>query len=238
MHTLAASPVRRPIQSHPESAPEAGWHKIYDLIFRFTRGRRMAHFEKRMKLTGREVILDVGGDTTNWHLTQEQPKVFLFNLNIPEDAKDDARFKWVHGDATGLPYRDGEFELLFSNSVIEHVGDFEAQKKFAAECRRAGGRIWVQTPALGFPIEPHYLTPCVHWLPKSIRRKLLRWCSFWGLMTRPTQQEVDDRVAEIRLLSKREMKQLFPDCEIVVERFCFWPKSYIAVRDVAPKARS
>jgi SAM-dependent methyltransferase len=237
MSTLAQSPLRKPIQSHPASAPAAAWHRIYDLIFRFTRGRRMAHFEEHMKLTGKEVILDVGGDTTNWHLTQTSPKVVLFNLNIPSDAVDDDRFAWIQGDATALPYGDGEFELVFSNSVIEHLGNFASQKKFAAECRRTGGRLWIQTPALGFPIEPHYLTPFVHWLPKWMRRRLLRWCSFWGWMTRPSQQKVDEQVAEIRLLSKREMRELFPDCEILVERFCFWPKSYIAVRDEAPGAR-
>lgn len=195
----------------------------------------MAQFERRMQLTGGEIILDVGGDTTNWHLTQTEPKVTLLNLNIPEDARDDARFTWVHGNATALPYRDGEFELVFSNSVIEHLGDLESQKRFAAECRRAGRRLWIQTPALGFPIEPHYLTPFVHWMPKPLRRRVLRWFSFWGLMTRPSQEKVDQRVAEIRLLSRREMRELFPDCQIVVERFCFWPKSYIAVRAEAPR---
>lgn len=230
----ATSPV---IQSHPKGASNGGWHRIYDVIFRFTRGRRMAKFERRMALTGQEVILDVGGDRTNWGLTKTAPKVVLFNLHIPRDAYDDDRFTWQKGDATGLPYRDGEYRLVFSNSVIEHVGDLAAQKRFADECRRVGGRLWVQTPALGFPIEPHYLTPFVHWLPKPMRRRMLRWCSVWGLLTRPTQEKVDEQVNEIRLLSKREMRQLFPDCRILVERFCLWPKAYIAVRDADPVGR-
>ena len=236
MERLSPAVAPPAIQSHPDAAPNRGWHRIYDVIFRFTRGRRMTHFEQRMRLTGDEVILDVGGDTTNWFLTRTAPKLVLFNLNIPIDAKDDDRFTWREGDATALPYEDREFELVFSNSVIEHLGDLAAQQKFAAECRRVGGRLWIQTPALGFPIEPHYLTPFVHWMPKSVRRRLLRRCSFWGLMTKPTQAKVDEQVNEIRLLSKREMQQLFPDCEILVERFGLWPKAYIAVRDGASVA--
>ena len=219
------------IQSHPDDSPNRGWHRIYDVIFRFTRGRRMQKFETIMKLTGDEVILDVGGDRTNWGLTKTTPKVVLFNLHIPSDAADDDRFTWQKGDATGLPYQDHQYELVFSNSVIEHVGDYAAQQRFADECRRVGGRLWVQTPALGFPVEPHYLTPFVHWLPKPARRRLLRRCSVWGLLTKPTQEKVDEQVDEIRLLSKREMKRLFPDCRILTERFGLWPKAYIAVRE-------
>src|ERR1700760_3064980 len=103
MQTAATPHARRKIQSHPETGSSRGWHRIYDLIFRFTRGRRMANFERSMALTGNELILDVGGDTTNWYLTQTEPKVKLFNLNIPSDAKDDDRFTWVQGNATALP---------------------------------------------------------------------------------------------------------------------------------------
>ena len=62
-----------------------------------------------------------------------------------------------------------------------------------------------------FPIEPHYLTPFVHWLPKALRRRILRRGSVWGWIARPTQAYVDGMVDEIRLLRRREMELLFPD---------------------------
>jgi hypothetical protein len=58
----------------------------------------------------------------------------------------------------------------------------------------------------------------------------MRNFTVWGLLTRPTAQQVDDFLAEIRLLSYREMRELFPECEIIRERFFGLTKSYIAVK--------
>jgi hypothetical protein len=54
---------------------------------------------------------------------------------------------------------DQEYDIAFSNSVIEHVGDWERQAAFASEIRRVGKNLWIQTPAKECPIEPHYLAP-------------------------------------------------------------------------------
>jgi len=51
--------------------------------------------------------------------------------------------------------QDGEFDLVFSNSVIEHVGDFERMRQFVHEARRVAKSYWIQTPSKWFPIEPH-----------------------------------------------------------------------------------
>jgi hypothetical protein len=96
--------------------------------------------------------------------------------------------------------------------------------------RRTGKSVWCQTPAKEFFIEPHFITPFIHWIPKKWQRKLLRNFSIWGLMTRPSQDYVNEMVNELRLLSYKEMRQLFPDCEIIRERFLFMTKSYIAVK--------
>jgi hypothetical protein len=131
--------------------------------------------------------------------------------------------------------RDFDYDIVFSNSVIEHVGSWEDQQAFAREVRRVGKKVWVQTPAMECPIEPHYLAPFMHWLPKYIQRRLIRWCSVYGLVQRPSQKEVKQMVDSIRLISKAEMNELFPDCEILIERmFCIFPKSYIAVRKGEP----
>jgi ubiquinone/menaquinone biosynthesis C-methylase UbiE len=135
------------------------------------------------------------------------------------------------GDGCNLPFADGSYDMVFSNSVIEHVGTWEQQQAFAREARRVGRKLWIQTPAFECPVEPHYIAPFVHYLPRSVQKATLRWCTPWGWLQKPTKQQVNDAVDSTRLLSKREFRELFPDCEILTERLAgILPKSYIAIR--------
>ena len=85
-----------------------------------------------------------------------------------------------------LPYRPGAFDIAFSNSVIEHVGSFEEQTRFAEQLRRVATGVWVQTPARGFPLETHLLMPLIHYLPLRWQTRLVRNLTVWGWLTRPT----------------------------------------------------
>jgi Methyltransferase domain len=129
-----------------------------------------------------------------------------------------------------LPFADRAFDVVFSNSVIEHVSTWERQMQFAAGARRVGRKLWVQTPAYEFFIEPHLMTPFIHWLPVRWQRRLLRNFTPWGWLTRPPTPTVDAFIAEVRLLTRSEMRKLFPECEILEEKFLGMTKSYIAVR--------
>lgn len=190
----------------------------------------MRRFESSLSPTGRSTVVDVGGTPYNWQYLASKPTIVLLNVAAVCMDPPDARFTQVVGDGCRMGFRDDSFDISFSNSVIEHVGTWENQVAFAREVRRVGRGVWVQTPAWGFPIEPHFLAPFVHWLPPWIRRKVLRYFTPWGLICKPTQERVDEIVREIRLLGHAEMKALFPDCEILVERFLLFPKAYIAVR--------
>ena len=135
------------------------------------------------------------------------------------------------GDGCALPMKAKSYDIAFSNSVIEHVGSWERQQQFASEIRRVGNAVWLQTPAYECPIEPHYMAPFVHYLPPSLQKRILRRGTLWGWLQRPSRDLVNEWVDITRLLSKREMRQLFPDCEIVTEYMLgFIPKSHIAVR--------
>jgi hypothetical protein len=90
--------------------------------------------------------------------------------------------------------------------------------------------VWVQTPARWFPFEPHLLAPCLHYLPRAWQRRLLRHCTPWGWIARPSREANDCFLAQTRLLTHREMRELFPDCEIRRERFLGLTKAYVAVR--------
>ena len=129
--------------------------ELIDAIVRHFRSRRMRRFEQEFSITGQTRILDVGGTPLNWRLLSAQPQITI--LNTTRESVD-ARFTWVWGDGRILPFRDQSFDIVFSNSVIEHVGDTSSQQRFAAEIARVGKAYWVQTPNRLFPIEPHLFT--------------------------------------------------------------------------------
>jgi 2-polyprenyl-3-methyl-5-hydroxy-6-metoxy-1,4-benzoquinol methylase len=73
-----------------------------------------------------------------------------------------------------LPFKDNEFDIVYSNAVLEHVGSNAQQAKFIAEMCRVAPRRFLAVPNRRFPIEPHTCLPLVHYLPKSWFRRLLR----------------------------------------------------------------
>jgi hypothetical protein len=125
------------------------------------------------------------------------------------------------GDGTRLPFDDGEFEVAFSNSVIEHVS-VELQPAFAAEIRRVSHRYFVQTPNRWFPLEPHYQFPFFQFLPERVRRALNRRFTL-GFQGRGEWEP-------ITLLSAADLLRLFPDAVIHRERALGLTKSLMAVR--------
>jgi len=140
----------------------------------------------------------------------------------------------VVGDGCCLPFKDNAFDVVFSNSVIEHVSNWDNQRKFAREVARVGRSYYVQTPNRWFFVEPHLITPFIHFFPRSWQRRLLRNFTLWGLMTRPTAAQCEAFFREIRLLTEVEMKTLFPDAKIAKETIAGFSKSFMALkRDVS-----
>jgi SAM-dependent methyltransferase len=121
----------------------------------------------------------------------------------------------VQGDpAEGLPFADRSFDLVYCNSVIEHVPRTR-RAAFAAELRRVGRGWYVQTPAWSFPLEPHALLPFAHWLPARIRRP------YWRLGAAGNWEQIE-------LLRRGEVEELFGPAR--PERFGPLVKSWVCVR--------
>ncbi len=210
-------------------------HSIYRRMFQIWRKRRFELFLRLMRPNSFDVLLDVGGYPGFW-TSQPQPVKRVDSINVHEvpwksENAPNHNIRTLIGDGCCLPMPDKRYDIGFSNSVIEHVGSWERQQQFASEVRRVAKALWVQTPAYECPIEPHYLTPFVHYLPRPVQKKILRWCTLWGWLERPNQEQVNLAVETTRLLRKSEMRRIFPDCEIVTERLLgIIPKSYIAIR--------
>src|SRR5262249_38047761 len=193
-------------------------YKIYVKLCPIFRRKRMRRFAAELKPSPATRILDVGGYP--YDLKQYGVPAKITVLNLSQESYVDPQtsgVEFVVGAGRKMNYADQAFDIVYSNSVIEHLSTIENQALFAREVRRVGRAVWVQTPARCFFIEPHYLTPFIHYLPVGLRRKLLRYFTVWGWITRPSRQRVEEMIHEIRLLNHREMKQLFPDCHIARE---------------------
>jgi len=158
-------------------------------------------------------------------------KITLLNLDSAMMGDTKERFVRVVGDARNLSYADKSFDLVFSNSVIEHVGGPNDAKAFANELQRVGKAYYCQTPNKWFPIEPHFGTLFLHWFPSLLSRYFVfRYCTMYGLIHKPDRAATAGLLNDVRLLTKGELRHLFPAAEIHCERLLFWPKSYIAMR--------
>ncbi|MCR4339800.1 MAG: class I SAM-dependent methyltransferase [Gemmatimonadaceae bacterium] len=150
-------------------------------------------------------------------------------VNLERQPVDGTNMESVVGDATNLTqFDDGEFDVVFSNSVIEHLRTFEAQLRMADEVRRVGKRYFVQTPNLYFPIEPHFLVPGFQFLPLDLRARLLSRFDLGWYKRIPDLDRARAEVESVRLLSRGDLRRLFPEARIYEERFGGMVKSFVA----------
>lgn len=198
------------------------------------RSRRMGLLDGLVRQFGREVtILDIGGTQAFWEHRgwAERPDVQITLVNLFHERVTHPRMKSVQGDATDLKqFPDGSFDIVFSNSVIEHLFTIEAQGRMAREVARLGEAYFVQTPNYWFPIEPHFHWPGWQWMPRSLRVALLRRfrCGWRGPCRDKSQAE--RLVDEVQLLTRSQLSMLFPDAELLPERIAGLTKSWMAIR--------
>lgn len=175
-------------------------------------------------------ILDVGGRPEFWEhsgfLDQDSNKIDITFINI--EPIEHPRFNCLVGDGRNLErFKDQEFDLVFSNSVIEHVGDYQDQARMADEVKRVGKRYFVQTPNLYFPIEPHFLFPFFQFLPIDIRVWLFTHFDMGWYPKMSDEQEARDLATNTQLLSKKKLLNLFPKSNLYEEKVFGIAKSFI-----------
>ncbi len=197
------------------------------------RTRRFQRFEALAATLPRPLrILDVGGTNEFWENRgwAGRHDVQIASLNLEAQAQKHENIQSLAGDATDLrQFSDASFDIVFSNSVIEHLFTLEQQRRMASEVQRVGKSFWVQTPNFWFPMEPHFHIPGWQWLPLDVRVSIIRRrrCGWRGPCPDPAKAR--ELVSEVRLLSGRELRSMFPKANLVAERFCGFVKSWIAI---------
>jgi hypothetical protein len=169
-----------------------------------SRRRKMEQFLRLIQPTEETTVVDVGvadtpfGAGEGHELTHNffealypWPERITAVGNVPLDnfAQAFPQIPRVIADGRDLPFGDHEFDVAFSNAVVEHVGGRTDQERFVRELCRVAKRVFVTTPNRLFPLDPHTLLPVMHWLPDGRRPR---------------------RLEGVRPLYARELRSLFP----------------------------
>jgi hypothetical protein len=209
-----------------------------DSLLNRLRNRRFMLFERLVSELPRPIrILDIGGTVSFWAQRgwagRDDVQITLVNLTVEPSPY--VNVLSLKGDATQLSeFSDQSIDVVFSNSVIEHLFDQERQAAMAREVMRVGRDYWVQTPNRRFPMEPHFQVPGWQWLPRDLRVAMLmrRRCGRRGPCAK--REDAERLVDEVRLLSQSELAELFPGANITAERFAGLVKSWIVHTDFRP----
>jgi hypothetical protein len=195
------------------------------------RARRWEVFRGAFPDIGTMSVIDLGGTVETWLRAPVRPaRVHVVNLEQhPTEVPD-----WIradYGDACDLPEQilGARYDLVYSNSVIEHVGGYAQRARFAGAVHSLADRHWVQTPYRYFPIEPHWLFPGFQFLPLKVRAQLARR---WPL----AHSRAGDTTEGLRsalgteLIGRAEMEYYFPRSRVISEHLAGLVKSLIAAR--------
>lgn len=195
----------------------------------WVRGRRWNKLKETFPHINDMRVLDLGGTPAFWKSAPVTPAhVTVVNLSGLEGFEG---VESVQGDACDLPKSilGGGYDLVVSNSLIEHVGGHSQRLRLADSIHAAADHHWVQTPYRYFPIEPHWLAPGIQFLPFAAKvRATMLWK--FGCLYTTDRAEAVEIVHEVELLSITQMRSYFPDSTIWYERFSGLVKSVVAIR--------
>ena len=196
------------------------------LSSRFVEQRMRRFLDLLPPLPRPATMLDLGGTTDFWR-EWKPGGVNLTVLNIfPQARQEDIGV--VVGDACDLSqYPDQSFDVIFSNSVIGHVGSWERQQRMAREIRRVAKRYYLQTPNQDFPVDWRTLVPFFHWLSPRAQAWFFERVSVGRYPRAKTAAEAWELAIRVRNLNRHELQHCFPEGHIAEERVGGFVKSFV-----------
>ena len=202
-----------------------------DSLVNWFRNKRFKFFFDKINLMDKPIsILDLGGKVKFWeNRNLSGNHNFLITIiNLESEKSVYPNIETKVGNILELKsFKKNSFDIVFSNSVIEHLYNFQNQKKMASEILRIGKKHIIQTPNKYFFIEPHYMFPFFQYLPSKIQYKILTKTKL-SRLRKWDKKFARQYLKEIRLLTVNEMKEIFPRSKIYQEKFFGMSKSFTA----------
>ena len=199
------------------------------------RQQRFEFFENSIRDYPRPLkILDIGGTEQFWKNRgfADNPDYSIMLINLYKEETTSANIQSSVGNAVDMPeFEDTSFDIVFSNSVIEHLFDFQSQVKMANEVQRLGRSYFIQTPNKYFPIEPHFLFPFFQFLPRGLKLFLLTKTKLIRGVKHDHEYS-SSKIDEIKLLSQKQLKKMFPSSSLFKESFFGFNKSFIVYKTI------
>jgi hypothetical protein len=154
---------------------------LQNKVSKYSRERKVDHFYSLYK--DGESVLDAGVSAESGLLPLQN--YFLKNfrysrklytgLGVQDLSGMEALYpgrRFVQYPGGVFPFTDKEFDWVFSNAVIEHVGESSAQLLFLNEMMRVGKKVFFTTPNRNFPFESHTHIFFLHWNTQMF----YKWC--------------------------------------------------------------
>ena len=195
------------IQTYSESKKTI-FHYFFKKITLNARNKFFEYFKNSTAYDENKSILDIG---TTPSLDEEQNIILtktINNNNITCLSNQDCKKlskkynnikEFIIGDATKINFQNNSFDIVHSNATIEHVGSYQNQISLIRETFRVSKKyVFIQTPNRFYPIDFHTTLPLIHWLPKNIHRKILK---FLGLNFYASEENLN-------LLSENDLKNI------------------------------
>jgi SAM-dependent methyltransferase len=221
---------------------------LFERLSGISRRKKLETFRELVCPSAQDTILDLGSEIAlnDSHrlacfLDQYPFREQVTAANLCESPIERIKAKYpevdaVVADARKLPWPDKHFDVVYSNAVIEHVGDEADQRAMASEVMRVGKRWFVTTPNRWYPFEFHLRLPLVTWLPFHGYRHAGRLCRYdhdkhhyvFGM---PVGES-------LRLLGASDMVSLFPHSQIIRQSVTGIAEVLIAVGGALPERQA
>jgi Methyltransferase domain len=203
-----------------------------DSVSNSSRKKRMDFFLEFCDKLGKPLrILDLGGSDYHWRnsVFRNNKDYHITVINTEnQNTKDFTNICFIKKDVRDLEFFDDkEYDIVYSNSLLEHLNNFEEQKKMGDEVKRIGKHYFIQTPNYYFPVEPHFLFPFFQFLSDDAKTWLVSKYKLGWFMKQDDKVKARELATSVRLLKKNELKKIFSDGKIYNEKFFFLNKSFV-----------
>jgi len=154
-------------------------HALLDKASRLKKAEKIQRIVGAERLSKASRILEAG--TGSGHIAHyfaaQYPRTSVVAADVVDSRVVTEGYDFAQLSGTALPFEPGSFDVVISNHVLEHVGDWTAQLDHLTELRRVlapDGVMYLAIPNRWSPYEGHFRLPFLSWPPRSVRDAYVR----------------------------------------------------------------